>query len=39
MELRAALEAAEAGGGEFTSDDVREYVYEHLDRTKQAPGR
>jgi hypothetical protein len=34
MDLRAALEAAEAEGGEFTSDEVREYVYEHLDRVK-----
>jgi len=32
MDLRAALEAAEAETGEFTSDEVREYVYEHLDR-------
>ena len=32
MELRAALEAAEAEGGEYTSDEVRDYVYEHLDR-------
>jgi hypothetical protein len=34
MELRAALEAAEAEGGEYTSDEVRDYVYEHLDRTE-----
>jgi Arc/MetJ-type ribon-helix-helix transcriptional regulator len=39
MELRTALDAAEAEGGEYTSDEVREYVYEHLDRTKQTPGR
>jgi Arc/MetJ-type ribon-helix-helix transcriptional regulator len=39
MELRAALEAAEAEGGEYTSDEVREYVYEHLDRIKETPER
>jgi Arc/MetJ-type ribon-helix-helix transcriptional regulator len=39
MELRAALEAAEAEGGEFTTDEVREYVFEHLDRIKQTSGR
>jgi hypothetical protein len=39
MELRAALDAAEAEGGEFTSDEVRQYVYERLDRIKQTPGR
>jgi Arc/MetJ-type ribon-helix-helix transcriptional regulator len=39
MELRAALDAAEAEGGEFTSDEVRQYVYEHLDRIKPTPGR
>ena len=39
MELRAALEAAEAGGGGFTSDEVRDYIYEHVDRIKQAPER
>jgi Arc/MetJ-type ribon-helix-helix transcriptional regulator len=38
-ELRTALDAAEAEGGEYTSDEVREYVYEHLDRVKQTPGR
>jgi Arc/MetJ-type ribon-helix-helix transcriptional regulator len=39
MELRTALDAAEAEGGEYTSDEVREYVYEHLDRIAQTPGR
>jgi Arc/MetJ-type ribon-helix-helix transcriptional regulator len=39
IELRAALEAAEAEGGEFTSDEVREYVFEHLDGIKQTSGR
>jgi Arc/MetJ-type ribon-helix-helix transcriptional regulator len=39
MELRTALDAAEAEGGEYTSDEVREYVYAYLDRAKQTPGR
>jgi Arc/MetJ-type ribon-helix-helix transcriptional regulator len=30
-ELRKELEAAEAEGGAFTSDEVRRYVREHLD--------
>jgi Arc/MetJ-type ribon-helix-helix transcriptional regulator len=34
MELRAVLDAAETEGGEFTSDEVRQYVYERLDRIK-----
>jgi hypothetical protein len=38
-ELRTALDAAEAEGGEYISDEVREYVHEHLDRVKQTPGR
>jgi hypothetical protein len=39
MALRAALEAPEAEGGEYSSDEVREYVFEHLDRIKQTPER
>jgi Arc/MetJ-type ribon-helix-helix transcriptional regulator len=39
MEIRATLEAAEAEGGEFMSDEVREYAYEYLDRVKQTPER
>jgi Arc/MetJ-type ribon-helix-helix transcriptional regulator len=39
MEIRATLEAAEAEGGEFTTEEVRQYVYEHLDRLKQTPER
>jgi putative addiction module CopG family antidote len=39
MELRAALAEAEAEGGEFTTDEVREYVFEHLDRLDQKSGR
>ena len=34
-ELRAMLEASEAEGGEHSSDDVRRFVREHLDRQKQ----
>jgi hypothetical protein len=37
MELRAALAAAEVEGGEFTSDEVREYAYEYLNRINQTP--
>jgi hypothetical protein len=29
--LRAALDAAEAEGGSFSTDDVRRYAREHLD--------
>ena len=29
--LRAALDAAEAEGGNFSTDDVRRYAREHLD--------
>jgi Arc/MetJ-type ribon-helix-helix transcriptional regulator len=39
MEIRATLEAAEAEEGEFTTEEVRQYVYEHLDRLKQTPER
>jgi Arc/MetJ-type ribon-helix-helix transcriptional regulator len=39
MELCTALDAAEAEGGEYTSDEVREYVDEQLDRIEQTPGR
>jgi Arc/MetJ-type ribon-helix-helix transcriptional regulator len=39
MELRATLDAAEAEGGDFTSDEVRQHAFEHLDRVKPAPGR
>jgi hypothetical protein len=38
-ELRAALDAAEAEGGRFTTDDVRQYARDHLDRLKQTPTR
>jgi Arc/MetJ-type ribon-helix-helix transcriptional regulator len=31
-ELRAEIEAAEAEGGAFTTDEVRRHVREHLDR-------
>jgi Arc/MetJ-type ribon-helix-helix transcriptional regulator len=37
MEIRATLEAAEAEGGEYTTEEVRRYVCEHLDRLKQTP--
>jgi Arc/MetJ-type ribon-helix-helix transcriptional regulator len=39
MEIRATLEATEAEEGEFTTEEVRQYVYEHLDRLKQTPER
>jgi Arc/MetJ-type ribon-helix-helix transcriptional regulator len=39
MELRAALDAAEAEGGEFSSEEVRQYAYDHLDRIKLTPAR
>jgi Arc/MetJ-type ribon-helix-helix transcriptional regulator len=32
VELRAELEAAEAEGGRFTTEDVRQYAKDHLDR-------
>jgi hypothetical protein len=34
-ELRSEIAAAEAEGGSFTSDDVRRYARDHLDRLKQ----
>ena len=30
--LRAALDAADAEGGNFSTDDVRQYAHEHLDK-------
>jgi Arc/MetJ-type ribon-helix-helix transcriptional regulator len=36
-ELRDMLEAAEAEGGSHTSDDVRRFVRDHLDRLNQTP--
>jgi Arc/MetJ-type ribon-helix-helix transcriptional regulator len=35
IELRGELAAAEAEGGTFTTDDVRRYARDHLDRLKQ----
>jgi Arc/MetJ-type ribon-helix-helix transcriptional regulator len=35
MEIRATLEAAEAEGGEFTTEEVRQAAYEYLDRIKE----
>lgn len=37
LELRAELAAAEAEGGSFTTDDVRRYARDHLDRLNQTP--
>ena len=34
-ELRGLLEATEAEGGSYTTEDVRRYVREHLVRLKQ----
>jgi toxin ParE1/3/4 len=34
-ELRALLDASEAEGGEHSSDDMRRFVREHLDRLGQ----
>jgi Arc/MetJ-type ribon-helix-helix transcriptional regulator len=36
-ELRGALQAAEAKGGAFASDDVRRFARAHLDRTTPRP--
>jgi Arc/MetJ-type ribon-helix-helix transcriptional regulator len=36
-ELRAELDAAEAEGGSYGSDDVRRYVRQHLDELNQTP--
>jgi Arc/MetJ-type ribon-helix-helix transcriptional regulator len=38
-ELRAALDAAEAEGGEFTTEEVRQYARDRLDRLKHTPAR
>ena len=35
--LRNALDAAEAEGGSFTTDEVRRHASEHLDRLRQTP--
>jgi hypothetical protein len=37
IELRGELAAAEAEGGSFSTDDVRRYARDHLDRLKQTP--
>jgi Arc/MetJ-type ribon-helix-helix transcriptional regulator len=37
-ELRAELAAAEAEGGSFTTEDVRQYAKEYLDRLNPPPG-
>jgi len=36
-QLRAQLEAAEAEGGAFSSDDVRRFARDHLDRVPGTP--
>jgi Arc/MetJ-type ribon-helix-helix transcriptional regulator len=33
------LQAAEAEGGEFTSDEVRQYAFEYIDNIKRTPER
>jgi hypothetical protein len=38
-ELRATLDAAEAEGGEFTTEEVRRFARDHLDRLRQTPTR
>ena len=35
--LRTTLDAAEAEGGSFTTDDVRRHAREHLDSLRQTP--
>ena len=37
VELRSELAAAEAEGGSFTTNDVRRYARDHLDRLEQTP--
>ena len=37
IELRAALATAETEGGSFTTDEVRRYARDHLDRLNQTP--
>ena len=39
MELRAALDAAAAKGGQFTTEQVRQFARDRLDRLKQTPAR
>ena len=36
-ELRAELEAAETEGGSYSSDEVRRFAREHLDRLARTP--
>ncbi|MCG6552024.1 MAG: hypothetical protein L7F77_06830 [Candidatus Magnetominusculus sp. LBB02] len=36
--LRAEIEAAEAEGGSFTSDEVRSFVFDHLDHVVSQSG-
>ena len=38
-ELRAMLEAAEAEGGKFATDEVRRFARNHLDRCRQKQTR
>jgi hypothetical protein len=33
--LRAGLDSAEAEGGNFSTDDVRRYAHDHLDKLGQ----
>jgi hypothetical protein len=35
--LRNALDAADAEGGSFTTDEVRQHAREHLDELGQTP--
>jgi hypothetical protein len=37
--LRGELTAAEAEGGSFTTEEVRRYAGDHLDRLNQTPSR
>jgi hypothetical protein len=37
VELRAMLEASEAEGGSYTTEEVRHYVREDLDRLRRTP--
>jgi Arc/MetJ-type ribon-helix-helix transcriptional regulator len=37
VELRAELAAAEAEGGSYTTEEVRRFARDHLDRLNQTP--
>jgi hypothetical protein len=37
VELRARLAAAEAEGGNYTTDEVRRHARDHLDRLSRTP--